>query len=134
MTAEKVVALELKPEVTLPAKNKKPVIGKEESLIFTASSQLLAFAPSSYTLQLSAMGSEKSLQQFISKHNLPQPSVYVYQTIRNNKPWYVVIFGVYESRLSAKRASETLPGSLANMDSWIKKYQLVHQDLRLNNE
>jgi len=24
--------------------------------------------------------------------------------------------------------------SLANRDSWIKNYQLVHQDLQLNNE
>ena len=80
------------------------------------------------------MAAEKSLQQFIFQYGLPKTNIHVYQTIRNNKPWYVVIFGEYDSWESAKNASKTLPDSLANLDSWIKKYQLVHQDLRLNNE
>ncbi|MFT6986339.1 MAG: DamX protein [Psychromonas sp.] len=126
--------IERKAEITPQVKNENEVIDKEQSSIFTAPAQLLAVAPAHFTLQLSGFATEESFQQFVSAHNLPQPSVYIYRTIRNNKPWYVVIFGDYDSLLSAKKASKTLPGSLANMDVWIKKYQLVHQDLRLNNE
>lgn len=104
----------------------------EQSKLFTPSSQLLAIAPAHFTLQLAAMNHKDSLQQFITKHNLPQKEVYIYQTKDNNKPRYVIIFGEYESRQAAKTAREKLPGSLANMDSWIKKYQLVHQELLLN--
>lgn len=114
--------------------NQAEVIGKEADSIFIASAQLLARAPAHFTLQLSAMESEKTLQAFILAHKLPQPGVHVYQTIRNNKPWYVIIFGDYESLSLAKKASKSLPGSLAKTTPWIKKYQLVHQDLRLTHE
>lgn len=120
--------------VALPIKNENPPLEKEEDLIFTAESELLSVSPSHYTLQLSAMAAEKSLQQFIFQYGLPKGDLHIYQTIRSNKPWYVVIFGEYDSWQSAKKASQALPGPLANLDSWIKKYQLVHQDLQLNNE
>lgn len=115
-------------------KNSAEVIGKKANSIFTASAQLLARSPAHFTLQLSAMESEKSLKKFVVAHKLPQPDVYVYQTIRNNKPWYVVIFGDYKSLSLAKKAGKRLPGTLARMNPWIKKYQLVHQDLQINNE
>jgi|GEM_PF-6503392 len=122
------------PKTAVAAEKQAEFIDREADTIFTASAQLLARAPAHFTLQLSAMESEKTLQAFILAHKLPQPGVYIYQTIRNNNPWYVVIFGDYESLPLAKKASRTLPGSLAKMTPWIKKYQLVHQDLRLNNE
>jgi len=102
--------------------------------VFTQTSKLLTVPAAHYTLQLSALASEKSLQQFILEYGLPQENLYLYQTIRNSKPWYVVIFGEYQSRQAADNARKNLPGRLAEMDSWIKKYQLVHQDLQLNNE
>jgi DamX protein len=101
--------------------------------LFTPSAQLFAIPATHFTVQLAAMNSEQSLHDFAKEHNLPQKGVYIYQTTKNNKPRYVVIFGEYNSHQSAKIASEALPGSFANMDSWIKKYQLVHQDLLLNN-
>ena len=105
----------------------------EQSELFTPSALLLAVAPAHFTLQLAAMSHKDSLQQFITKHNLPQQDVYIYQTTDKNKPRYVIIFGEYRSSQAAKTASKKLPGSLANMDSWIKKYQLVHRELLLNN-
>ena len=101
--------------------------------LFTPVNQLLAIPPSYLTLQLAAMDSDKSLQQFIEQHNLPQKGVYIYQTIHNNQPRYIVLFGEYENRQSAVIASNTLPETFANTDTWIKTYQLVHQDLLLNN-
>lgn len=127
----KVVALA--PEAALPVTSEKQSLEKEKDLIFTAKSQLLSVPSSYYTLQLSAMAAEESLLQFIAQYGFPKGELHIYQTIRNNKPWYVVIFGEYDSWESAKKASNTLPDSLADLGSWIKRYQLVHQDLRLNN-
>ena len=129
---DKVVALA--PEVALPIKSKKQIAEKEPDLIFTAKSQLLSVSPSRYTLQLSAMAAQKSLQEFTLQYGLADNNLHIYQTIRNNKPLYVVIFGEYDSREAAEKASKALPGPLANLDSWVKKYQLVHQDLQLNND
>ncbi|MCW8996142.1 MAG: SPOR domain-containing protein [Psychromonas sp.] len=108
---------------------------KTESFEFlTARAQLLAIAPAHFTLQLAAMTSKDSLLQFAAEHNLPQKEVYIYQTIRAKQIWYVVIFGEYASKQAAESASKKLPGSFANMDSWVRSYQLVHQDLHLNNK
>ncbi len=102
--------------------------------IFTAREKLLAINPDHYTLQLLAMDSKDSLQRFIRVHNLPQKNVFVYQTKHNNKPRYMVIFGDYATRKLAQQGAKKLPGSLAKMDGWIKKYRLVHQDLQQNND
>tara|TARA_R110001583_G_scaffold164447_1_gene316934 strand:- start:15891 stop:16475 length:585 start_codon:yes stop_codon:yes gene_type:complete len=114
-------------------KVKKDVISQKFKKLFTPADQLLAIPPSYLTLQLAAMDSDKSLQQFVEQHNLPQKDVYIYQTIHNNQPRYVVLFGKYESRQSAVMASKRLPDTFSNTDTWIKTYQLVHQELLLNN-
>lgn len=99
----------------------------------TTQQKLLAVPANYYTLQLSAMSNKKSVQEFTAKHNLPQKNVTIYQTVRNNKAWYVVIYGQYENRSAALSASKNLPSALSDMDSWIKTYQSVHQDLELTH-
>ena len=121
-------------ETAFSENNKRTAAAPKNGALFTSSAQLLAVAAAHYTLQLSGMASEATLQQFISDYGLPVANVSIYKTQRNNKPWYVVIFGEYKSRQLAEQASRALPGSFAGMDTWIKKYQLVHQDLQLNNE
>ncbi len=99
---------------------------------FTPASSLLAINESKFTLQLTGMSSTKSLQEFISTHQLPRENVYLYKTLRNKKPWYVVIYGQFESRNIANNAAKNLPGTLSNMGTWAKNYASVHQDLLLN--
>ena len=127
LLTEQVVVIEEVKELEL---NASPIENKTTQ---TTQQKLLAVPASYYTLQLSGMGNKKSVLEFTSKHNLPQKNITIYQTIRNNKPWYVVIYGQYENRQVALLASKSLPGSFANMNSWIKTYQLVHQDLALTN-
>ena len=76
------------------------------------------------------MATKRSLQKFVRQYGETE-GLHIYQTIHNGKPWYVVIFGEYDSWASAKKASRALPKSLAGLEAWIKKYQLVHQDLQL---
>ena len=54
--------------------------------LFTPTATLVAINPNNYTLQLSAMGTKKSLKEFIQQHKLPRKNVYLYQTVRNQKP------------------------------------------------
>jgi DamX protein len=135
VTEDEVAMREEEVKAELPMKSEEQLsVEKKADSIFTARADLLSVSPSHYTLQLSAMATQESLQKFIVEHGLPKENVHIYQTTHNNNPWYVVIFGDYESWSAAKNASKALPGSLANIESWIKKYQLVHQDLQLNNE
>ncbi len=76
------------------------------------------------------MSAEKSLSLFMELHTVPRADLYIYQATRNGKPWYVVIYGQYKSIQAARSAAKNLPDTLANMDSWAKKYQSVQQELQ----
>jgi len=102
--------------------------------LFTPVSTLLAINKNMFTLQLSGMSTQKSLQEFIVDHQLPRKDVYLYQTWRDKKPWYVFIYGQFGSRNAAKRAANNLPGSLKGLNSWVKEFTTVHQELQLNEQ
>lgn len=110
-----------------------PAASQQQSLL-TETAQLLIKPAKHYTLQLSGMSSQQSLSRFARKHQLPQDNVFVYQTFRNNKPWYVVIYGEYDTIRSAQLAAKNLPASFTNINAWVKSWKTVHNDLRLTNE
>jgi len=101
---------------------------------FISSDILLAVDPDFYTLQLAAMSSEKSLQEFIVTHQLVGKNFSIYQTVRSGGNWYVVIYGQFENRSAALREAQELSNSPTKLESWVKKYALVHQDLQLNEQ
>tara|TARA_R110001583_G_scaffold7720_9_gene37937 strand:- start:23214 stop:24896 length:1683 start_codon:yes stop_codon:yes gene_type:complete len=122
--------------VTAPVKTIEKQLPKQSSAnselgsIFTDKGFLLALNPNLYTLQLAGFGSDQSLKRFIGQHQLPREDVYLYQTVRQEKPWYVVIYGQFESRESATTRAQNLPDTLNSLKTWAKKYALVHQDLQ----
>lgn len=109
-------------------------IEKPDNNVFTPTSILLAVDKNMFTLQLTGMGSEQTLKEFIERHQLPRQNVYLYQTLRNEKPWYVAIYGQFETRQAANLVAKNLPNTLSNLDSWVKKYASVHQDIQLNEQ
>ena len=109
---------ELKESVEVQVLQTKPL---NKTVLFTENATLVAINANKYTLQLSAMSTNKSLQEFILKHQLPRQNVYLYQTVRNQKPLYVVIYGQFESRQAANRVAANLPTTLKTLDSWVKK-------------
>ena len=102
--------------------------------VFTDSAFLLSKKGTHFTLQLSGMASRQSLALFKRNYHLPQKNVFVYQTIRKNKPWFVILIGEYNTMKSALVAAKALPPPFTGMPTWAKKWQVVHNDLRLNNE
>ncbi|WP_435236087.1 SPOR domain-containing protein [Psychromonas sp. PT13] len=100
-----------------------------QNTIFTPASKLLAVPATQFALQLAALDSNETLNNFIRIHNLPQPDISIYATEYNNLPRYIILFGQYTSRESAKMASKSLPGTFANMETWVKSFQLIHQEL-----
>lgn len=97
----------------------------------TSQEVLLAINANLYTLQLAAMRSESALQVFIKEHQLTDKNIYVYRTIRNGKNWYMLIYGQFKSYKIALQEGQKLSSKL---DSWVKKYTLVHQDLQSNEQ
>ncbi len=87
--------------------------------------------PSSYTLQLTGVSSEQTLAQFLRYHQLENTAM-VYTTQRNNKPWYVVIYQVYNSAEQARIAINKLPQQLQAIQPWPKSIAAIHQELAAN--
>lgn len=57
-------------------------------------------------------------------------SLYLYETRHNNKPWFVVVAGVYGSRAEATAAVNALPRPLRDQSPWIRDISAVKQALR----
>ena len=90
--------------------------------------------PEHYTLQLSGMASKRYLDLFKKATNFPQENLFLYETVYQNKPWFVVLYGDYDSVNAAQAAANNLPDAFKGMSSWVKQWQLVHNELRLNND
>jgi len=87
-----------------------------------------------YTLQLSGMASKRYVDLFKLQSDFPRENLYLYQTTFQKKPWFVVLYGDYATIPAAQAAAKNLPGALNGMQSWVKQWQRVHNELRLNNE
>ena len=122
---------EINSDVVQPAQAESSLINQD---VFTDIDVLLEIDPELYTLQLSGLSSEQSLQAFVEKYQLPQKDVYLYKTIRNGEAWYVIIYGQFESRSLAIQAAKNRPTIINKLDTWAKKYATVHQDLTLNEQ
>ena len=113
----------------------KPSVSEQkEDRFLTDSDILLSKNAKHFTIQISGMASRRYLTAFQQKYNSDQKNVFSYKTIRNNKPWFVIVYGEYSSLESAKVATKNLPSPFKGMPTWIKTWQAVHNDLRLNNE
>tara|TARA_R110001583_G_scaffold6499_2_gene32827 strand:+ start:14710 stop:16506 length:1797 start_codon:yes stop_codon:yes gene_type:complete len=123
----------IKKPAVVPDKVKEAVSSEEKS-IFTATDILLAKVPTHYTIQLSGMASRQYLTEFQQQYNTAQENVFTYQTVRNNQPWFVVVYGEYTSIKAAQLAANNLPSVFNNMSTWVKAWRVVHNDLRLNDE
>jgi len=127
------VAENIQPVIT-PKKIEKVLPQKSQDELLSATSTLLAKNPNFYTVQMSGMASRESLVAFQRRYGGLRDNVYAYQTIRQNGPWFVVVYGEYASVEEATLGIKNLPAVFSGMPTWIKKWRSVHNDLRLNNE
>lgn len=71
-----------------------------------------------YTLQLSSASRAVTLHAYAKQQNIK--NYLVHSTIRNGKPWYVLVSGKYTSPASAKRAIMTLPMDVQAKKPWVR--------------
>ncbi|MEA1063111.1 cell division protein DamX [Erwinia sp. HR93] len=123
---EKVAPAKQAPEKAAPKANSVSAsIGKGASGNVSA----LKAAPSGhYTLQLSSSSNYSNLNAWAKKENLQD--YVIYQTVRNGKPWYVLVHGVYASKDEAKRAVSSLPADVQAKNPWTKPVSQVQSDLK----
>jgi DamX protein len=81
-----------------------------------------------YTLQVIAASQRQGLEQFISQ----QPNNDQLQLVtvnRNNKPWYVIVTGVYPSPVQARANIQKLPQAQVNTGPWSRKISEIKQEI-----
>jgi DamX protein len=98
----------------------------------TASSdkQKLKTVQSGFVVQVFASYELASAKSFIKQYSSIKPALYWYETRHNNKPWYVVVAGVYKDRQSAQQAVERWPAALRKQSPWIRDIKAVQEALR----
>jgi len=85
--------------------------------------------PKYFTLQLIGSSKEKSAENFIKKHKL-ENDAHIFSTVRNDKPWFSVIYKSYPQRKDAQAAIKSLPATLKNLKPWIRTFAHIKRDMK----
>lgn len=78
---------------------------------------LIAQHDKTYTLQLLAVSDKAGIERFIKQHNL-QGDIVIFETVRNDKPLYALLFGAFPSLDAAVAAKKRLPSSYKSSSAW----------------
>ena len=89
---------------------------------------LLKQKAASYTIQLVGLQEEGAIPGFIRRYPLPGPVAY-YRTLRNGKPWFPVLHGVYPDRKMANEALERFPEMLRKSGVWLRTIGSVQKEI-----
>ena len=90
---------------------------------------LLEYPESSYTVQIMGSHSEANVRRFIQEE-LVSPQRGYFETRFQEKPWFVVLLGQFESRSDATKAIEELPTPLRSLQPWIRSITDIQSDIR----
>jgi len=82
-----------------------------------------------YTYQLMGSWEHAEVTEFIDKYGL-SGDVAEFQSMRNERVWYALIYGVYESKQQALKASKQWPAPLNTLPSWLRRFDSVQKQLK----
>ncbi|MEH6358302.1 MAG: AAA family ATPase [Pseudomonadales bacterium] len=104
---------------------------KQSSSLSRNIDNILAFPPSEYTLQL--LGSRKEESITASKAKIPgSENALYFEKQHKGAPWYVLIYGHYADRATAKTAAATLSAKLKGIKPWIRKVSDIQSTIKAN--
>jgi len=91
--------------------------------------KLMDVAANHYTLQLMGSHDLSDLQRFVKANKLEGKATY-YRATFHNSPWYMLIYGNYQSAMQAHTSALQLPVKLRNVHPWVKSYGTVQKEIR----
>ncbi|WP_455217779.1 SPOR domain-containing protein, partial [Kaarinaea lacus] len=80
-----------------------------------------------YTLQVVAGESLNTIDDFVKEHQL-KDDIALYNSLRKNKPWYGLVYGLYENKQQAVTA--TNQPKLKKFNPWIRELGGIQKDIR----
>lgn len=89
--------------------------------------------PESFTLQLLATHEKQNADNFIKQHQLTGDVGY-FESSRNGKPWYSVIYGSYTDQAAANSAIASLPASMNKIKPWVRRFDDIQAAINANRK
>ncbi|PHS69954.1 MAG: hypothetical protein COB23_04685 [Methylophaga sp.] len=93
---------------------------------------ILAQRSTNYTFQLMGSWQYDELIEFVDKYALVG-DVAEFESIRNGRVWYALLYGTYESKKVALEASSQWPAPLNTLPSWLRRFDSVQKQLKNNS-
>ncbi len=90
---------------------------------------LLQQDPKAYTLQLVALSEEAGIARFLERFSLPGQAAY-FRTVREGKPWFSLLYGIYPDHQAAVAARDRLPPELQRAGVWPRSLGSVQEEIR----
>lgn len=84
---------------------------------------------SHWTLQIMGARLPISLYKFSKLHKLNQNSSW-FKTELSGKPWYILVYGLYTNKDTARQALQNLPGGLKKSKPWIKNIGAIQKSIK----
>ncbi|WP_368884583.1 SPOR domain-containing protein [Providencia vermicola] len=97
------------------------------SPVYNLGGELRTASALHYTLQLGSASSPSGLYDQARRHKLS--NYLVYETVRNGRQWYVLVYGEFANLSSAKRALKTLPAAIQRDKPWVRSLRHVQSEL-----
>jgi DamX protein len=90
---------------------------------------LRAQDPSHYVIQLVGTRDKSAAARFLDDHRLGVEGAW-FVTSHENKPWYVVVYGLYPDGVAARAAIKTLPRPLQDGAPWARSVGSIVENTR----
>ncbi|MFK5915600.1 MAG: SPOR domain-containing protein [Woeseiaceae bacterium] len=83
-----------------------------------------------FTLQLLGSYDKQTLLAYRKKFSLNDAAIF--ESTRNNKNWYTLIYGTYATKLAAQSAAKQLPAGMKKNKPWIRSFASIIPALNQN--
>lgn len=90
---------------------------------------ILQQSTTDYTFQLMGSWDKQEVSAFIDKYALTG-EVAEFESMRNGRVWYALIYGVYGSKQAALDASSGWPAPINTLPSWLRRFDSVQQQIK----
>jgi len=117
------------PEPQPPPEPEPAVAERFEDRGWRKEAWLLRQSPTAYSLQILGVSDEAAMQRFIRRSGVKNGLMY-FQSVRNDRPWYSLLYGLYDNRQLAAAAIERLPKALRKPGIWPRALKAVQQEIR----
>lgn len=121
------VKAEIKTTATAIGSDAQQPIIKDKGIL-TEKALIMAQPAKNYTFQIAGLSRPELLERYLNEHQLTE-QIYTYQTLRDNKPWYVVLYGSFSSVAQANTAKNKLPAKVQKAQPWMKTFSQIQREL-----